>query len=155
RTRPTPSPVTRHLMNVLAIESSCDETSAAVIAAGRLVRSNVIASQIDVHSAFGGVVPEVAARQHVLWITPVIEQALAEAGVTLAEIEAVAVTVGPGLAGSLLVGVNAAKALAFACGLPLIGVNHLEGPLYSNWLVDPPAALTPTLSQGERGELPL
>lgn len=128
-------------MLILGIESSCDETSAAVVADGRVVRSNVIASQVDVHAAFGGVVPEVASRQHVLWITPVIERALADAGADWEAIEAVAVTRGPGLAGSLLVGLNAAKAIAFARGLPLVGVNHIEGHLYSAWLAEPETAI--------------
>ncbi len=120
---------------ILAIETSCDETAAAVIENGRTVLSNVVATQIDLHRRFGGVFPEVASRQHVLAIQPVIEQALAEAGIeTLSSLDAIAVTHGPGLAGSLLVGVNAAKGLSFASGLPLLGVNHLEGHVYSNWL---------------------
>ncbi|MBI4322188.1 MAG: tRNA (adenosine(37)-N6)-threonylcarbamoyltransferase complex transferase subunit TsaD [Chloroflexi bacterium] len=123
-------------MNILAIESSCDETAAAVVADGRRVLSDIVASQIDIHAAFGGVVPEVASRQHLLWIAPVIEQALSKANVALSDMDAIAVTKGPGLAGSLLVGVNAAKALAFARGLPLIGINHLEGHIYANWLTE-------------------
>ena len=120
---------------ILAIETSCDETAAAVIENGRTVLSNVVATQIDLHRRFGGVFPEVASRQHVLAIQPVIEQALAEAGIeALSSLDAIAVTHGPGLAGSLLVGVNAAKGLSFASGLPLLGVNHLEGHVYSNWL---------------------
>lgn len=122
-------------MNVLGIESSCDETAAAVVADGRRVLSNVIASQVDIHAAYGGVVPEVASRQHLLWIIPIIEQGLSEAGAKWIDIDAVAVTKGPGLAGSLLVGLNAGKALAFAKGLPLIGVNHIEGHIYANWLI--------------------
>ncbi len=120
---------------ILAIETSCDETAAAVIAAGRHILSNVVASQIDLHRRYGGVFPEVASRQHVLAINPVIEQAMDESGVSWPALEAVAVTEGPGLAGSLLVGVNAAKGIAFMRGLPLVGVNHLEGHVYSNWLV--------------------
>ena len=120
---------------ILAIETSCDETAAAVIGDGRTILSNVVATQIELHRRFGGVFPEVASRQHVLAIQPVIAQALAEAGVaSVRELDAIAVTHGPGLAGSLLVGVNAAKGLAFAAGLPLLPVNHLEGHIYSNWL---------------------
>ena len=122
-------------MRILAIETSCDETAAAVIEDGRHIRSNVVATQIELHRRFGGVFPEVASRQHVLAIYPVIEQALAEAGLDgVGELDALAVTVGPGLAGSLLVGVNAAKGMSFASGLPLRPVNHLEGHIYSNWL---------------------
>ena len=120
---------------ILAIETSCDETAAAVVEDGRRVLSNVVATQIELHRRFGGVFPEVASRQHVLAIEPVIRQALAEAGVAqAAELDAIAVTHGPGLAGSLLVGVNAAKGMAFAAGRPLLAVNHLEGHVYSNWL---------------------
>lgn len=128
-------------MRILAIETSCDETAAAVIADGRTICSNVVATQIELHRRFGGVFPEVASRQHVLAIYPVIREALEKAGHTgsagidLAGIDAVAVTHGPGLAGSLLVGVNASKGLALASGLPLIPVNHLEGHIYSNWLI--------------------
>ncbi len=123
------------MTKILAIETSCDETAAAVVADGRRIVSNVVATQIELHRRFGGVFPEVASRQHVLAIQPVIRQALDEAGVTcMGDLDAVAVTHGPGLAGSLLVGVNAAKGLAFAGGLPLLPVNHLEGHIYSNWL---------------------
>ena len=123
------------MTRILAIETSCDETAAAVIEGGRTIHSNVVATQIELHRRFGGVFPEVASRQHVLAIQPVIRQALDQAGVDrVAELDAVAVTHGPGLAGSLLVGVNAAKGLAFASGLPLLPVNHLEGHIYSNWL---------------------
>jgi N6-L-threonylcarbamoyladenine synthase len=122
------------MTHILAIETSCDETAAAVIADGRAILSNVVASQIDLHRRYGGVFPEVASRQHVLAIIPVIEQALADAGVSWTGLDAIAVTEGPGLAGSLLVGVNAAKGIAFMHGLPLIAVNHLEGHVYSNWL---------------------
>lgn len=122
------------MTRILAIETSCDETAAAVIADGRRILSNVVASQIDLHRRYGGVFPEVASRQHVLAINPVIEQALAGAGLGWDELDAIAVTEGPGLAGSLLVGVNAAKGLAFMRGLPLVAVNHLEGHVYSNWL---------------------
>ena len=122
-------------MRILAIETSCDETAAAVVENGRTLLSSVVATQIDIHSRYGGVFPEVASRQHVLAIQPVIREALAGATIAHpAELDALAVTRGPGLAGSLLVGVNAAKGLAFAAGLPLIPVNHLEGHVYSNWV---------------------
>jgi len=120
---------------ILAIETSCDETAAAVVADGRHILSNRVASQIELHRRFGGVYPEVASRQHVLAIQTVVEDALADASVAhVRELDAIAVTHGPGLAGSLLVGVNLAKGLAFASGLLLIPVNHLEGHIYSNWL---------------------
>ncbi len=126
-------------MRILAIETSCDETAAAVVEDGRRVLSSVVATQIDLHRRFGGVFPEVASRQHVLSIQPVIAQALAEAGIAHpATLDAIAVTQGPGLAGSLLVGVNAAKGLAFAGGVPLLPINHLEGHVYSNWLESGP-----------------
>jgi N6-L-threonylcarbamoyladenine synthase len=122
------------MTKILAIETSCDETAAAVIEDGFRLKSNVIASQIDIHRRYGGIFPEVASRQHILAIGTVIQDALIEARTGWNELNAVAVTYGPGLAGSLLVGVNAAKGIALALGLPLIGVNHLEGHLYSNWL---------------------
>ena len=112
---------------ILGIETSCDETGAAVVEDGVQMRSNVVASQIDLHAQYGGVFPEVASRAHIEAIAPIVEQGLADAGVTLDDIDAIAVTRGPGLAGSLLVGVNFAKGLALASGLPLVGVNHLEG----------------------------
>ncbi len=121
---------------VLAIESSCDETAVAVVRNGRQILSNVIATQIELHRRFGGVFPEMASRQHVLAITNVYDRALAEAGVNWDEIDGVAATYGPGLAGSLLVGLNFAKGLALAHGKPFLGVNHLEGHIYSNWLTD-------------------
>ena len=123
-------------MNVLGIETSCDETAAAVVADGRHVRSNAIASQIALHRSHGGVVPELAARGHLTAIVPVVEAALTGAGIGRDGVDAVAVTDGPGLAGSLLVGVNAAKGFAYALGKPLLPVNHLEAHLYANWLVD-------------------
>lgn len=123
-------------MKILAIETSCDETAAAVVEDGRRLLSNQIASQVEIHARYGGVVPEVASRQHLLSIIPILKQAMAEASVGWQELAGIAVTVGPGLAGSLLVGVNAAKAAALAHNLPLIGVNHLEGHLYANWLGD-------------------
>lgn len=119
---------------ILGIETSCDETAAAVVEDGGKILSNVVASQVELHAQYGGVFPEIASREHVLKIIPVIEDALAEAHAALGDLDAIAVTYGPGLAGSLLVGVNAAKAMAFANDLPLIGVNHLEGHLYANWL---------------------
>jgi N6-L-threonylcarbamoyladenine synthase len=124
-------------MNVLAIETSCDETSAAIVQDGRRVLANVIASQIDIHRKYGGVVPEVASRQHILYITPALQEALTTANLTWDGIDAVAVTNGPGLAGALLVGVNVGKAIAFARQKPLVGVNHLESHIYANWLIPP------------------
>lgn len=118
----------------LGIETSCDETSAAVLRGKRELLSCVIATQIPIHQKYGGVVPEIASRNHILSILPVIEQALAEAGTELAEIDQIAVTYGPGLVGALLVGVSAAKSLAFSLGVPLIGVNHLEGHIFANFL---------------------
>ena len=121
-------------MKILGIETSCDETAAAVVEDGVKVLSNKIASQVEIHARYGGIVPEVASRQHVLTIIPVVEQAMAEAAAKWDDLGGIAVTIGPGLAGSLLVGVNAAKAIALARGLPLTGVNHLEGHIYANWL---------------------
>ncbi len=119
-------------MLILAIETSCDETSAAVVEDGCRIRSNIIASQIDSHKRFGGVVPEIASRHHVEFITIIVEEALAEAEVSYDELDAVAVTYGPGLVGALLIGVHAAKAIALAHNLPLIPVNHMGGHIYSN-----------------------
>ncbi len=119
---------------ILAIESSCDETAAAVVRNGREVLSNVISSQIALHTLYGGVVPEIASRKHIEKINQVIEEALAEAGVTLKDIDAIAVTYGPGLVGALLVGVSAAKAISFATGIPLIGVHHIEGHISANFI---------------------
>ncbi len=124
-------------MNILAIETSCDETSVAIVRDGRHVLANIIASQIDIHQKYGGVVPEVASRQHILYIAPVLQEALQEANLGWDKIDAVAVTNGPGLAGALLVGVNVGKAIAFARQKPLIGVNHLESHIYANWLIPP------------------
>lgn len=137
-------------MKVLGVETSCDETAAAVVEEGRRILSNVVASQVDLHRQYGGVFPEVASRQHVLAIVPVIREAMDKAQVGWTDLSAVAVTYGPGLAGSLLVGVNTAKAIAWARDLPLVGVNHLEGHIYANWLLTgpeptPPPAL-PTLA---------
>lgn len=119
---------------ILGIETSCDETAAAVVENGRLILSNLVASQADLHAQFGGVFPEVASRQHIRTIYPIVEGALQQAHLNLAQIDAIAVTRGPGLPGSLVVGMNAAKGLALASGLPLVGVNHLEGHIYSAWL---------------------
>ncbi|MEO5986061.1 MAG: tRNA (adenosine(37)-N6)-threonylcarbamoyltransferase complex transferase subunit TsaD [Candidatus Limnocylindria bacterium] len=121
---------------ILAIESSCDETGVAVVVGGRRIEASQVASQVALHAETGGIVPEVAARQQLRWIVPTLEAALAEAGTDWSDIDAVAVTYGPGLIGSLLVGVNVAKALAVAHDLPLIGVNHIEGHIYANWLTD-------------------
>jgi N6-L-threonylcarbamoyladenine synthase len=124
---------------VLGIETSCDETAAAVVAEGRDVRSSVVSSQIDLHARFGGVVPEIASRAHVDLLTPVVAEAMVLGGVEdpPRELAAVACTVGPGLIGSLLVGVSHAKALALVWGLPFVGVNHLEGHLYASFLEEP------------------
>ncbi len=119
---------------ILAVESSCDETAAAVVKNGREVLSNIISSQIELHTLYGGVVPEIASRKHIEKINQVIEEALREAKVTLEEITAIAVTYGPGLVGALLVGVSAAKALSFATGKPLIGVHHIEGHISANYI---------------------
>lgn len=124
-------------MNILAIESSCDETAAAVVHNGREVCSNIISSQIDLHKLYGGVVPEIASRKHIEKINQVIEEALKEAEVTLEDIDAVAVTYGPGLVGALLVGVAEAKAIAYARHLPLIGVHHIEGHISANYIEHP------------------
>jgi N6-L-threonylcarbamoyladenine synthase len=121
---------------ILAIESSCDETGVAIVEDGRGIRANVVASQVAMHAASGGIVPEVAARAHLRWIVPVFDEAWAAAGVTWNDIAAVAVTEGPGLAGSLLVGINFAKTLAYVHAKPLVPVNHLEGHLYAAWLAD-------------------
>ena len=121
-------------MLILGIETSCDETAAAVVENGKRMLSNIIASQVNVHSKFGGVVPELASRKHIQNIVPVILQALSCASITLDEVDGIAVTQGPGLVGSLLAGISVAKALAYTRGLPIVGVNHLEGHIYSNLL---------------------
>jgi N6-L-threonylcarbamoyladenine synthase len=121
-------------MRVLGIETSCDETAAAVVEDGTTILSNEIASQVDIHARYGGIVPEVASRQHTLAIVPIIKQALHNAGITWDDIDGIAVTMGPGLAGSLLTGVNTAKAISLARSLPIIGINHLEAHIYANWL---------------------
>ena len=122
------------MTTLLAIETSCDETAAAVVADGRYVYSNIVASQVEIHQKYGGVVPELASRQHLKAIVPVVTEALVAADVAWEELDGIAVTNGPGLAGALLVGVNFAKSLAFSLGVPLIGVNHLEGHVYAAWL---------------------
>ena len=119
---------------ILAIESSCDETAAAVVKNGRTVLSNIISSQIALHTLYGGVVPEIASRKHMEQVIQVVDEALKEAKVTLDDITAIAVTYGPGLVGALLVGVAAAKAIAFAAGKPLIGVHHIEGHISANYI---------------------
>ena len=119
-------------MKILGIETSCDETAAAIVEDGSRIVSNVVASQIDIHARYGGIVPEVASRQHILTIIPVVKEATSETA--LEDVDGIAVTFGPGLAGSLLVGVNAAKGIAMARNLPLVGVNHLEAHIYANWL---------------------
>ena len=123
-------------VTILAIESSCDETAASVVRNGREVLSNVIYSQIDLHTLYGGVVPEIASRKHIDKINQVIDQALKDANTTLEEMDAIAVTYGPGLVGPLLVGVSAAKAIAYAAGKPLIGVHHIEGHISANYIAD-------------------
>ncbi len=124
-------------MKVLGIETSCDETAAAVVDDGHKILSSVVASQADIHARFGGVVPEIASRAHVELVNPVVAEALVEGGAELADVDAVAACHGPGLAGALLVGVSAAKALAFTAGRPYVGVNHLEAHLFASWLEEP------------------
>ncbi len=118
-------------MLVLGIETSCDETAAAVVKDGREILSSIIASQIDLHKPFGGVVPELASREHLEKIEPIVAEALSKAGVTFKDLDGIAVTQGPGLIGALLVGVCYAKALAFGLGVPVVGVNHIEGHVFS------------------------
>ena len=122
---------------ILAVESSCDETAAAVVKNGREVLSNVISSQIALHTLYGGVVPEIASRKHIEKINQVIEEALSQAGVRLGDITAIGVTYGPGLVGALLVGVAEAKAISFAAGIPLVGVHHIEGHICANYIENP------------------
>ncbi len=132
-------------MRILGIETSCDETAAAIVEDGTIILSNIISSQVEIHARYGGIVPEVASRQHLLAIIPIIQKAMAEANTSWQELDAIAVTIGPGLAGSLIVGINVAKAIAFSRALPIIGVNHLEGHIYANWLHE----------QGDRPAFPL
>ena len=126
---------------VLGIETSCDETAAAVVVGGREIASSVVSSQIDLHAEFGGVVPEIAGRAHEQTLIPAVAQALVESGLEGSQVDAVAATVGPGLIGSLLVGVSAAKALALVWDVPFVGVNHLEGHLHAAFLEDPSVEL--------------
>ncbi|MBC3536197.1 tRNA (adenosine(37)-N6)-threonylcarbamoyltransferase complex transferase subunit TsaD [Megasphaera hominis] len=138
-------------MYTLALETSCDETSAAVIEDGRHILSNIISTQVPIHRKFGGVVPEIASRQHIEYVMPVIKEALDEAKVSLQAIDHIGVTYGPGLVGALLVGVAAAKALSFALDKPLVGVNHMEGHIFANFLSNPglePPFLTLVVSGG-------
>ena len=130
-------------MKILGIETSCDETAAAIVEDGRRTLSSVVASQAALHARYGGIVPEVASRQHLEAVLPVVQATLQEAGCGWSDLDAVAVTAGPGLAGALLVGVNAAKALAYARDLPLIAVNHLEAHLYANWIDETGAGRPP------------
>lgn len=132
------------MTRILGIETSCDETAVAVVRDGTSIESNVIASQTDLHARYGGVVPEQASRAHVRAILPALEQALEQSAADWQDIDAIAVTHGPGLAGALLVGVNVAKGLAFARHKPLLGINHLEGHVYANWLETHEAAQEPT-----------
>lgn len=134
------------MTTILAIETSCDETAAAIVLDGREIRSNVVATQIDLHAKYGGVFPEMASRAHIEAIYPVVDEALSKANLTLSDIDALAVTQGPGLAGSLVVGVNMAKGLALASGKPLLAVNHLEGHVYSLWVAPPEFRFTPNQS---------
>lgn len=122
---------------ILGLETSCDETAAAVVTEGRRILSNVVASQVEIHARYGGVFPELASRQHIRDILPVIEEALSQAKMELGQLDGLAVTIGPGLAGSLVVGVNAAKGLALALDLPFIGINHLEAHIYTIWTQGP------------------
>ncbi len=124
-------------MYTLALETSCDETSAAVLQDGRQILSNIISTQVPIHRKFGGVVPEIASRQHIEYVMPIIKEALDTAGLTLQEIDHIGVTYGPGLVGALLVGVAAAKAISFALDKPLVGVNHMEGHIFANFLSHP------------------
>ena len=135
------APAEQPQARILSIESLCDETAAAVVENGTTILAGVVASQVDLHAQFGGVFPEVASRQHILSIYPIVEQTLQQAHLNLRDVDAIAVTRGPGLPGSLVVGLNAAKGMALASGLPLVGVNHLEGHIYSAWLHSAGASL--------------
>ena len=128
---------------ILAIETSCDETACAVLENGRALLASTVASQMDIHARYGGVFPEVASRQHVLSIIPVVEQTLVQSNLSLKDMDAIAVTRGPGLAGSLVVGMNMAKGIALGTGLPLVGVNHLEGHIYSSWIYNAGESVPP------------
>src|SRR6266566_9096928 len=134
-------------MRVLAIETSCDETACAVVRDGRWIEGNSVYSQIPIHQPYGGVVPEVASRAHVTAMAPVVQEAMTQAEIGWNQVDVVAATMGPGLAGSLLIGLNTAKGLAFGRGLPLLGVNHLVGHMYANWIS--------TKDEDEEPEFPL
>ena len=146
-------------LKILGIETSCDETAVAVVEDGQTMRSNVIASQTDMHARYGGIVPEVASRQHIMDILPAVERALADSGLTLDQIDLVAATYGPGLAGSLITGLNTAKAMSFSLGVPFMGINHLEGHIYASWLtginpdVDPGFPLACLVASGGHTDL--
>ena len=124
------------MVNILGIETSCDDTAVSVVKDGSSILSNVIAAQSEMHKRYGGIIPEIASREHLMSIMPAVSSSLDEAGIKVAEVDAIAVTHGPGLAGSLLVGLNTAKGLSLAWDKPLIGINHLEGHIYSAWLED-------------------
>jgi len=145
------------MTTILGIETSCDDTAAAVVVDGRHIVSSLVASQEAIHARFGGVVPEVASRQHLLQIVPLVEEALRRASLAPQDLDGIAVTVGPGLAGSLLVGVNLAKGLALAWKCPVVGVNHLESHIYANWLVEsaepPPFPLLALIASGGHTDL--
>jgi N6-L-threonylcarbamoyladenine synthase len=141
------------MTTLLGIETSCDETSAAIVVDGKTILSNIVASQIDLHAQYGGVFPEMASRAHIESIYPVIQQSLSAAQVDLEDLDAIAVTQGPGLAGSLVVGVSAAKGLALRTGKPLIAVNHLEGHIYSLWLAGPEYRFVPGQIAPQSGEV--
>lgn len=147
------------MTTILAIETSCDETAAAVVTDGRDINANIVASQVDLHAQYGGVFPEVASRAHAEAISAVVGQALSEADLDYNGLDAIAVTQGPGLVGSLLVGINFAKGLALSTGLPLLGINHLEGHVYSLWLTpgfgEPPFPLLALIASGGHSELVL
>jgi tRNA N6-adenosine threonylcarbamoyltransferase len=132
---------------VLGIETSCDETAASIVENGRLIHSNIVASQVDLHAQFGGVFPEVASRQHIRTIYPIIDTALQQAHIGIGDLDAIAVTRGPGLPGSLVIGINTAKGLAIGSGVPLVAVNHLEAHIYSAWLGWPPLASPAEVNQ--------
>jgi N6-L-threonylcarbamoyladenine synthase len=127
-------PEPKQIARILGIETSCDETAAAVVENGRIILSNAVASQVELHAKFGGVFPEVASRQHILTISAIVDSALEEAHLNLGEVDGIAVTRGPGLPGSLVVGMNMAKGMAMGAGVPLVGINHLEAHIYSAWL---------------------
>jgi len=139
---------------ILALETSCDETAAAIVRGGSTIVANVVASQIDIHRRYGGVVPEVASRQHILAIPTVVEEALAQLPGGWEQVDAVAATYGPGLAGALLTGLNAAKTIAWARELPFVGVNHIEAHIYANWLIPQEPRTKPALSRAEGNQEP-